>query len=435
MARIYSEEDFEGLLPSTPLLDDETPFATMMSGFDEAADRLGVDPDYYAVLRKPDKEIAVAVPIKLDDGSLSIFDGYRVQHNMGLGPFIGPLRLDGNLKIDELRALAGWMTWKCALLSIPFGGAAGGVRLNPREYTSPEVERVVRRYVSSLLDVLGSERDVFSPDLAGNEQVMAWVMDTVSLHERATNTAVVTGKPTVMGGSLGHEDAVARGLVVITQLALAHFKMPTVAARVVIQGAGTVGGNLALLLHQHGHKVIGLSDVQGGLHNAEGLDVPQILRHTNEYGSLVDAPVEGDRVGNEKLLALPCDVLLPCAVANVIHSRNAHKVQARLIIEGAHGPVSARADRKLAEAGVPVVPDILANAGGVVVHYFEWVQNRMGNAWLEDVVDRRLTRFMRDAWFNVLAMAEQRQVRLRLAANMQAVSRVAEADRLRGIFA
>lgn len=435
MSRIHSEEDFEGLLPTTPLLDDETPFATMMSGFDEAADRLGIDPDYYAVLRKPDKEIAVAIPIKLDDGSLSIFDGYRVQHNMGLGPFIGPLRLDGNLKIDELRALAGWMTWKCSLLNLPFGGAAGGVRINPGTYSSPEVERVVRRYVSDLLDVLGSERDVFSPDLAGNEQVMAWVMDTVSLHERATNTAVVTGKPTVMSGSLGHENAVARGLTVVTQLALEHFKMSTTASRVIIQGSGTVGGNLALMLHQNGHKVIGLSDVQGGLYDERGLDVPLLLGHLAKHGSLSDAPIDAERLRNENLLTKHCDLLIPCAVANVINSRNAHKIDTRLIVEGAHGPVSARADRKLAEMGIPVVPDILANAGGVVVHYFEWVQNRMGNAWLEEVVDRRLTRFMREAWQAVADMAKERQVRLRLAANMQAVSRVAEADRLRGIFA
>jgi len=435
MGRIHSDAAYNALLPSVPLLDDETPFATMMSGFDDAADRLGIDPDYYAVLRRPDKEMAVAVPIRLDDGTIAMFDGYRVQHNMGLGPFIGPMRLDGHLKIDELRALAGWMTWKCALLNVPFGGAAGGVRIVPEHYSQPEIERVVRRYTSDLLDVVGSDRDVFSPDLSGNEDVMAWIMDTVSGHDRFTNNAVVTGKPTVLGGSKGHEDSVARGLTVVLALALEYFDLPRTDARIVIQGAGTVGGHLAALLYQAGHKVVGLSDVHGGFHHPDGLDVPTLLRHVAETGSLKDAPGEFDLVANDRFVLLDCDVLIPCAVANVVHSRNAHRLNTRLIVEGAHGPVSARADRKLAEHDVPIVPDILANAGGVVVHYFEWVQNRMGYAWLEDVVNHRLQRFMTEAWLAVVDAAQEHKVRLRTAANLKAVQRVAEADRLRGIFA
>ena len=435
MGRIHSDGAYEALLPSVPLLDDETPFATMMSGFDEAADRLGIDPDYYAVLRRPDKELAVAVPIRLDDGSIAMFDGYRVQHNMGLGPFIGPMRLDAHLKIDELRALAGWMTWKCALLNIPFGGAAGGIRIDPEHHSSPEVERVVRRYTCDLLDVVGSDRDVFSPDLSGNEDVMAWIMDTVSNHDRFTNNAAVTGKPNVLGGTRGHEDAVARGIAVILALALDYFELPPSGARIVIQGAGTVGGNLAAQLYRAGHKIVGLSDVHGGFYNPEGLDVPALVRHVNETGGLKGAPGEFDQVANDRFVLLDCDVLIPCAVANVVHSRNAHRLNTRLIVEGAHGPVSARADRKLAEHNVPIVPDILANAGGVVVHYFEWVQNRMGYGWLEDVVNHRLQRFMTEAWHAVVGSAQEHKVRLRTAANLKAVERVAEADRLRGIFA
>lgn len=429
------EEDFDELLPSTPLLDDETPFATMMSSFDEAADLLGIDPGAYAILRKPDKEVTVAIPVELDDGTLAVFDGYRVQHNAGLGPFLGPLRLAKGLKLDELRALAAWMTWKCAVVNVPLGGAAGGIRINVQHRSAREVEKAVRRYTAALLDLVGDDRDIFAPDAAGDEQVMAWVLDTVSLHERSTTNAVVTGKPTAMGGTFFHEDSVARGAMAILALALERFKMPQRDAAVIVQGAGTVGGNVARQLEEVGHRVVGLSDVHGGFYNASGLDVEQMMRWRDEHGTLRNCPGEFDTVSNEELVCLPCDVLMPCAVANVVHSRNARKVEARLVVEGAHGPVSTRADRILGDMGIPVVPDILANAGGVVVNYFEWVQNRMGYAWLQDVVDKRLRRFMTEAWRDVTKIADERDVRLRMAANMLAVERVSRADALRGVFA
>jgi glutamate dehydrogenase (NAD(P)+) len=425
----------EDLLPSTPALDVESPFATMMSLFDEAASKLGVDPDEYAILRKPDREITVSVPVKLDDGTLAVFDGYRVQHNQGLGPFIGPLRLHKDLRVDELRALAAWMTWKCAVMNIPFGGSAGGIRINARRRSRSELERAVRRYTADMLDVIGPDRDIFTPDVASDEQVMAWVMDTVSMHLRFSEYAAVTGKPPEMGGLKEHASSVAQGLRVILKLAIERYKLPETGTRVVIQGAGTVGGNLARILHGLGVAVCGLSDVHGAFYSERGLDVPALLAWRREHGTLKDCPGDFARITNDEMLTRECDVLVPCAVANAIHSRNAQQIQAKLVVEGAHGPVSARADRILHERGTPVVPDILANAGGVLASYFEWVQNRQGLSWLDVVLAKRMTRYMTEAWNSVLKVEKQHGVRMRMAANMLAVERVAEADALRGIYA
>ncbi|HIG12542.1 MAG: Glu/Leu/Phe/Val dehydrogenase [bacterium] len=429
-------DDLEELLPSTPLLDDETPFATMMSSFDDAAHQLGIDQAAYAILRKPDREISVSVPVRLDDGSLAVFDGYRIQHNSGLGPFLGPLRLQKGLKVDELRALAAWMTWKCAVLHIPFGGAAGGIRINTQRHTEGEIERAVRRYAASLLADIGPDRDVFAPDVAAGEQVMAWIMDTVSTHARVTENASVTGKPTSMGGTLGHEDAVAKGLRVVLRLACEHFGLSLSGLRISIQGAGTVGGNLARILTADGHKVIGLSDISAGLHNPNGLNVAEVIQWREEHGSLEGYKEPGcETLDNNEFLATECDVLIPCATANAIHSRNAESIKAPLIIEGAHGPVSARADKILHGRDIRIVPDILANGGGVVLSYFEWVQNRMGYSWILPVINKRLRRFMTEAWTSALVLHEEREVRLRAAASMLAVSRVAAADELRGVYA
>jgi glutamate dehydrogenase (NAD(P)+) len=429
-------EHYDELLPSTPLLDDETPFSTMMSSFDEAAFKLGIDPDAYAVLRKPDREITVAVPVKLDDGSLAVFDGYRIQHNAGLGPFIGPLRMHRDLKVDELRALAAWMTWKCAVLALPFGGSAGGLRLDPHRHSVGEIERAVRRYTANLLADIGPDRDIFTPDVATNEEnVMAWIMDTVSGHARHTESSVVTGKPNALLGTLGHEDAVAQGLSVVLRLAIKRAGMAGSGLHVIIQGAGTVGGNLARVLHDDGHHVIGLSDVHGAFFHERGLDIPAMLAWRREHGSLRGYHGDFEEVSNDQMICRPCEVFLPCAVANAVHSRNARQIQAKLIVEGAHGPVSARADRILEERGLEVVPDILANGGGVLVNYFEWVQNRMGLRWIAPVIQRRLRRFMTEAWVGVERMMEEHDVRMRMAANMLAVKRVAAADKLRGIYA
>lgn len=424
------------VLGSIPPLSEETPFATMMSAFDEAAEALAVEPDIYAVLRKPDREVQVSVPVRRDNGRVEVLDGYRVQHNMGLGPFIGPLQVDPDLGLDELRAVAAWMTWKCALLAIPFGGAAGGIRLPRAEFSQGELERAVRRYVSALIGLVGAERDVFTPHRASDEQLMGWIMDTMSNHQRHTSNATVTGKPHVMAGSHHSSDAIAQGLLAIITLALGHYGLASGAgSRVVVQGAGTVGGRLARLLHTAGHRVIGLSDVHGGYLNEKGLDVPALLEWSVKSGSLRDAPGQHERVSNAELLLQPCDLLVPCAVANVLTASNAPSIKARLVVEGAHAPVGPRADRILHERGIPVVPDILANAGGIVVGYFEWVQNREGFSWLDVDVLRRLRRFMTEAWEAVLHVQEERGVRLRTAANMLAVSRVAQAHKLRGLYA
>ena len=433
--RDAQEPQLDQELPSTPLFDDETPFATMMASFDEAAERLGLGEVEYQILRKSDREIAVSVPVPLDDGSFALFQGYRIQHNQGLGPFIGPLRIADDLRIDELRALAAWVTWKCAVLGLPFGGAAGGLCMDPDRHSAGELERAVRRYTANLLGDIGPERDVISPDVTAGKQVMAWILDTTSRHARHTVNPAVTGKPVELGGSVGSEQAVARGLAIITRLATAHFGMPRSPLDFLIQGAGNVGGSLALMLHADGQRVVGLSDVHGGLYNADGLDVPAMLTHRKQHGSLADYEGDFEPLTGAEFIRRPCDVLVPCAVANAIHSRNAEDVNAKLIVEGAHGPVSLRAARILERREIPVVPDILANGGGLVVSYFEWVQGRAGFSWAENVVDRRLIRFLREAWNAVRKHQDEHGVSLRTAANLLAVERVATADLQRGIYA
>lgn len=431
------QDPFEAddLLPATPTLDDESPFATMMSLYDEAAALLGIDPSNYAILRRPDREMTVSVPVPLDDDSWGVFEGYRVQHNQGLGPFIGPMRLSATVHMDELRALAAWMTWKCAVLNIPFGGAAGGIRINTRKRSRGEIARAVRRYTANMLDIIGPDRDIFAPDLGCDEEVMAWVMDTVSNHERHTENAVVTGKPLSLGGSRGSREAVSQGLRVILRLALDRHRIEQDRPTVIVQGAGKVGGQLARLLHNDGYLVCGLSDASAAIYDRRGLDVPAVLGWRERNGNLVDCPGEFERLTNDQMLTRPCDVLIPCAVSKTIHSRNARSIRARLIVEGAHGPVSARGDRILDEMGIPVVPDVLANGGGAVIDYFEWVQNRQGLSWIEPVIYKRLTRFMSEAWNDVCAYQERYGVRMRMAAHMRAVERVALADKMRGIYA
>ena len=422
-------------LPATPLFDDETPFATMMASFDEAAKHLGLSAEEYLILRKSDREIAVSVPVKLDDGEFLVVDGYRLQHNQGLGPFMGPLRIVEDLRIDELRALAAWMTWKCAVLGVPFGGAAGGIRLNPAEHSDAELERAVRRYTANLLGDIGPDRDVFSPDLYTDKRVMSWILDTISGHERHTVNPAVTGKPRELEGSLLSDDSVARGLRVIVRLAVSQLGMPRGPLDVIVQGAGVVGGNVAQLLHTDGHRVRGLSDITGAVYAEEGLDIPAVLAHREATGSVLGAPGAAEQISNKELMTRPCDVLVPCAVANAVHSHNAEHLNCKLIVEGAHGPVSVRADRILERRGIPVVPDILANGGGVVVSYFEWVQNRVGLSWVGGAVEKRLNRFMREAWNAVRASQEEHDVSLRKAAHLLAVRRVADADDLRGVYA
>ncbi len=431
------EHSHSAQLSGQPSFDEETPFASMMSLFDEAAERLLIERDLYAILRKPDREVNMSIPVRLEDGTLGVFDGWRVQHNMGLGPYAGPFRISGDLKIDELRALAGWTTWKCALVNIPFGGAAGGIRIDPARHGAAAVEQSVRRYASSMLDIIGPDRDVFIPDKSAEEQYMAWMMDVVSMHERHTTNAVGLGKPTVLGGSLGHLDSIARGLRIVLSLAREQFKLGSDRGglRVIVQGAGSVGGNFALGLAEDGYRVVGLSDFFGGLYNEQGLDVRALYEHRKKHGSLREASGDFVRMSNDDLLLQDCDVLAPCAVGNVITQGNAGKLRTKLVIEGANGPVTSRADRMLQDRGIPVIPAILANSGGIIVNYFEWVQNRTGESWSEGIVHRHQQRFMTEAWNSMIAASIEQKARLHLAASMVAVERLAKAHRLRGLYA
>jgi glutamate dehydrogenase (NAD(P)+) len=424
-----------GSLPSVPTLDDASPFKTMMASFDEAAGLLGLHQQEYLVLRKPDREISVSVPIRMDDGSFRVFDGYRVQHNMGLGPFLGPVRLAADLRLEELRALAAWMTWKCAVLGVPFGGAAGGIGVDRGALSKNELERVVRRWTASLLGDIGGDRDVLAPEFASDEDIMAWALDTVSEHERSTANPAVTGKPEALGGSAGHHDAVAQGLRIILRLAAARHGLDPSRLDVLIQGSGVVGGNLARILHAEGHRVVGLSDVNTSLYSPDGLDVPMLLGHRATHGHLPTQVTGARTLESKRFLEQPCHVLAPCAVSNALTQENAERIQAALVIEGAHGPTTPAADAVLGRRGIPVVPDILANGGNVVVSYFEWVQNRTGFKWLGEVVDARLRRMMREAWDGVLAVQDEHRCSLRMAAHIRAVKRVAEADQARGLYA
>jgi glutamate dehydrogenase (NAD(P)+) len=422
---------------TTPPLDREQPFDTMMKHFDEAARLASIDPSEYAILRKPDRELRVAVPVRFDDGRIEVLDGWRVQHNAGLGPYCGPLRLEADLKLDDLRALAGWMTWKCALLGVPFGGSAGGVRIDRDRVSEGELERAVRRYVANLMDVIGPDRDLFTSEKARDERIMGWVMDTVSMHRRRTTNAVVAGKPTVLGGTKHHEDATAHGLRFVLERAARHFRLghERGGPSVVIQGAGMVGGNLAVQLQRSDWRVVGVSDISVGLYNPVGLDVESLLRQRGPEGVLADVAGDFERVAADEVLLRPCDVLVPCATPRAITRANVERVQTKLVVEGAHGAVSPGADEALRERGVPVVPDLLARGGETLAAYFEWVQNRMGFAWQEGAVLRRLQRYAEDAWQRVLDVHESRDVPLRTAAHIAAVLRVSGADQLRGLYA
>mgnify|MGYP003630282802 FL=1 len=425
----------EQALPRTPALDEDNPFETMMEQFMAAADMTGLSVEEFRILSKSDREIAVSVPVRMDDGRLEVFDGYRIQHNAGLGPFVGPLRMGADLKVDELRALAAWMTWKCAVLNIPFGGACGGLRIDPEAISSRELERVVRRYTANLLGDIGPERDVLTPDVYADERVMAWVLDTISFHERATANSAVTGKPLEMAGSIGSRDAVAQGLRIILRLAAAHYGLGSSDLAINIQGVGTVGGNLARLMFDDGHRITGLADVSGGLYDVQGLDVPSVLAWREQNGTLEGYNGRGERVEGREFIKLKCDVFVPCAAANAVHSGNAVELDTKLVIEGAHGPVSPRADRILEQRKIPLVPDILANGGAAVLAYFEWVQNRTGLAWIDQVVSGRLSRMMREAWDASVEVQGEFNCTMRRAAHILAVRRIAEADQVRGIYA
>ncbi|HEX5438214.1 MAG TPA: Glu/Leu/Phe/Val dehydrogenase [Gemmatimonadaceae bacterium] len=415
-------------------LNEDNPFEDMMSRFDRAAELLDLEPGLYKILRSAEKQIIVSIPVQMDNGDIEVFTGFRVLHNTSRGPAKGGIRFDPNVNLDEVKALAAWMTWKCAVVNIPFGGAKGGVICDPLTLSIGELERLTRRYTAGIMNTLGPDSDVPAPDVNTNERVMAWVMDTYSMHVRHTVNAVVTGKPIEMGGSLGRREATGRGCMMVTKAALMHLGMKVKGTTVAVQGFGNVGSVAARLLQQQGCRVVAISDRSGGVYQTEGIDVDEAIAYVKQHRSL-DGYLPDLRISNEQLLLLDVDVLLPAALENVITRKNAGQVKAKIICEGANGPTTAPADAILDEKGVFVIPDILANAGGVTVSYFEWVQDRGGYFWTEDTVNERLGRIMTKSFGEVVRLSEQHKVNMRTAAYMLAITRVAAVHRLRGVYA
>jgi glutamate dehydrogenase (NAD(P)+) len=404
-----------------------------LSQLDEAARTMNLDPGALEVLKNPRRALEVTLPVRMDDGSISVFKGYRVHHNTSRGPSKGGIRYHPAVTLDEVKALAMWMTWKCAVVGIPFGGAKGGVVVDPRQLSIGELERLTRRYAYEILPFIGPERDIPAPDLGTDEQVMAWIMDTYSTREGFSVPGVVTGKPMSIGGSAGRRMATARGVMYITLATMKHLGMSVEDARVIVQGFGNVGGGTVQLLHEQGCKIVGVSDVKGGLFNPKGLS-PQGLFAIRARGKSVSEFEGGEAVTNEELLEQECDVLVPAAIEGQINDDNADQIKASVIVEGANGPTTPEADAILDDRGVRIVPDILANAGGVTVSYFEWVQDLQAYYWSEDEVNNRLRMIMEQSYADVLTMAEERKVTMRTAATILGVGRVAEAHKLRGLF-
>jgi glutamate dehydrogenase (NAD(P)+) len=416
-----------------PEQDEFNPFQAMSDRFDRASDILGLEDGVRDVLRAPDREMTVAIPVLMDDGKVKVFTGYRVQHSFLRGPAKGGIRFAPDVHLDEVRALAAWMTWKCSVVNVPFGGGKGGVICDPRTMSQGELERLTRRYTAAIMDILGPDRDVPAPDMNTNEQTMAWIMDTYSMHVRKNTTAVVTGKPLNLGGSRGRTEATGRGVMISCREALKSLGMRPENSRVVVQGAGNVGGIGALLLQREGYKVVSMSDISGAIYNERGLDVPQVLAHVKQHRTL-EGYNHAQRLTMAEQLGLPCDILAPCAMENQITSKNVRGIQAKLIVEGANGPTTAEADKVLDERGILVVPDILANAGGVTVSYFEWVQDRMGYFWTEEIVNSRLEQSMVAAYNDVDRVRRKHDVSMRIASYILAIDRVASVYRMRGIF-
>ena len=410
------------------------PWLAAETRFDEAANRLGLDEGLAKVLRTSAKELTVHIPVLMDDGRLEVFTGYRVQHSIARGPAKGGVRFAPDVTLDEVRALAAWMTWKCAVVNIPFGGAKGGVICDPKVLSDYELERITRRYTAEILPIIGPELDVPAPDMNTNDQTMAWIMDTYSMHVGRTVTAVVTGKPLYLGGSRGRPEATGRGCMVVTLEALKKLGIDPASARVVIQGFGNVGGMAAKLMARAGYKIVSIVEFEGAVYNPHGLDIAALMQHRKETGSVVDFP-GAEAIDPAEAMFLDCDVLMPAARENVVTSQNASRIRARILCEGANGPTTPIADEMLAANGVFVIPDILANAGGVTVSYFEWVQDRQGFFWNEDLVNQRLEEIMVDNFGRVVDYAAKHSVNNRIAAYMLALDRVAFAIKLRGIYA
>ena len=423
------------ILEATPSVDNEiNPWLSAAARFDEAVERLEMDEGLAKVLRTAALELTVHIPVQLDDGRLEVFTGYRVQHSIARGPSKGGVRFAPDVTLDEVRALAAWMTWKCAVVNLPFGGGKGGVICDPAVMSEGELERITRRYTAEIMDIIGPERDVPAPDMNTNAQTMAWMMDTYSMHKRQTITAVVTGKPLDLGGSRGRPEATGRGCMIVTMQALRKFGLEPSNSRVVIQGFGNVGGMSAKLMARAGFKIICVIEYDGAVFNPHGLDIEALMKHHHETGSITGFS-EGEDIDRHEAMYLDCEVLLPAAKENVITSANADRIKARIICEGANGPTTSEADAILADKNIFVLPDILANAGGVTVSYFEWVQDRQGYFWNEQLVNGRLEEIMVNSFKDVVGYAEKHKVHNRLAAYMLAIDRVAFALKTRGIYA
>jgi len=434
----------ESLIPATErnrtgmttlTLEQETnPWEAQAARFDDAAQRLNLDAGIWKVLRYPSREIIVHIPVGMDDGSIEVFTGYRVQHSTARGPGKGGIRYGPDVSLDEVRALASWMTWKCAVVNIPFGGAKGGVICDPKKMSQGELERMTRRYTAELIEFIGPEKDVPAPDMNTNEQTMAWIMDTYSMHMRQTVTSVVTGKPVNMGGSRGRREATGRGVGIVCDQALKHLGMAVEGCRVIVQGFGNVGSNTAKLMFDKGYSIIGIGEYDGALFNPNGINIDALLRWKAKNGTIHGFP-EAESANKDDLLERPCEILIPAATENVITSRNAERIRAKILCEGANGPTTTIADEILSDKRVFVIPDILANAGGVTTSYFEWVQDRMGYFWTESEVNQRLERIMVDSFEDVLQYAITHEVHNRTAAYMLAIDRVAYTTKQRGMYA
>lgn len=411
------------------------PLESMMSRFNEAARILGLDEQFAAVIKAPDKCVIVNIPVTMDDGTLKVFEGYRVVHSVHLGPSKGGIRYSMDVNLDEVKALAAWMTWKCAVVNLPYGGAKGGIKCDPQNMSKGELERLTRGYTLAMKHVFGPDRDIPAPDMGTGPQEMAWIMDEYSKIHGNNSYGVVTGKPLVLGGSLGRVEATGRGVMVTARSAMAKLGMKPSEVTCVVQGFGNVGSISAKLLANLGVKIVGISDVSGGFYNPDGINIPAALEYVQKSPNRsLEGFNGGEKIVNGAILELPCDILVPAAKEDQITPENADRIKAKLIVEGANGPTTAEADAILNSKGILVVPDILANAGGVTVSYFEWVQNRLGYYWTEERVHRRSDRVMKQAFDHVYAMAEKHKVDMRIAAYMVAMDKVASTLKLRGSF-
>jgi glutamate dehydrogenase (NAD(P)+) len=409
-------------------------FNAMLQEFDGAARLLGLDQGIWKVLTHPKRQIIVSCPIQMDNGEIEVFTGYRVQYNITLGPAKGGIRYHPGVTLDEVTALAAWMTWKCAVAHIPFGGAKGGIIVDPNRLSRRELEALTRRYVAEIVDAIGPEKDVPAPDVNTNDQIMAWIMDTYSMHVGHTATAVVTGKPIEMGGSLGRREATGRGVMIVTREAAKHLGLDIVGASVAVQGFGNVGSVSADLLAKIGARIVAVTDWKGGVYNEKGLDIPKMLDYTKQHRSIEGFP-GGEALDNTKLFELPVDVLIPAAMENQITLDNAPTIKAKIIAEGANGPTTPDAHKYLHDHGIFVIPDILANAGGVTTSYFEWVQDRHGYFWEEAEVNQKLERKMCEAFDAVFNTSQRYKTDMRTAAYIVAINRVATVTKMRGMYA